>query len=334
LPSTAEPTQDFWRGINLLKPNGEYNANNKAATIHVAKDTKALDWANEVAANTPAGVTVTVDTEYSDRLYTFVRKSYLSGISVANGIGKSGLGASGNSYDTSIECYSTTAGQNNGFISGTVVNAELAAKRKYMVFEADVKYTENTREFFFGSNQHKCISPYIVPANVLIKDDWNKVVSVVDYEAGLAKTYINGILMQEIKSAISATDTNTNTRFIFYNNDNGLSEEVPVGYVDNMAIYHTDVNPADSFTAPLAATAFDAAAGVTFTASADVKALKSNVVIAAAHDADGNMVANVVMGTDTVTIASVAGAAKYVGYVWNSLDALAPIAASVTVPVQ
>ena len=207
------------------------------------------------------------------------------------------------------------------------------AKRDYAVFEADVKFTENSKYFFYGSNQHKNISPTVYSDNVLLLDGWNRVMTVVERATGNAKTYINGLLYVEAPGAVLGENTNTATRFIFYNNDNGISEKVPVGYVDNMAIYATDVNPAATFTAPLTATAYDSAAGVTFTVSDDVKALASNVVIAAAYDAVGNMLGNVVIASDSVTIPPVAGATKYVGYVWNSIEGLVPIAASLAVDV-
>ena len=334
LPSTAKNIHlNFWRGLSVNQAGKyPYIATNKTINFYAPSDSEAYTWATTMQKEKPADVTVNISTDCSDRLYTFVRKSYLSGITVSNGKAALGAGASGDSNDTSIECYSTNADEGNAFISGPNIDATLFAKRDYAVFEADVKFTENSRDFYYGSNQHKNISPTIYSDNVLLLDGWNRVMTVVETATGNAKTYINGLLYVEAPGAVFGENTNTATRFVFYNNDNGISEEVPVGYVDNMAIYATDVNPAATFTAPLTATAFDAVAGVTFTASADVKALKSNVVIAAAYNGD-DMVGNVVIGTDSVTIAPVAGATKYVGYVWNSIDGLVPIAASLAVDV-
>lgn len=333
LPSTANPSPGFYRGLNTASTDKPYVASNKAITIYANEDTAAYTWATTVQENKPADVTITINTDYSDRLYTFVRKSYLSGITVSNGKGALGAGASGDSNDTSIECYSTDAKEDNAFIGGPNIDTTLFAKRNYAVFEADVKFTENSKYFFYGSNQHKQISPNVYSDNVLLLDGWNRVMTVVERATGNAKTYINGLLYVEAPGAVLGENTNTATRFIFYNNDNGISEKVPVGYVDNMAIYATDVNPAATFTAPLTATAYNSAAGVTFTVSDDVKALASNVVIAAAYDAVGNMLGNVVIASDSVTITPVAGATKYVGYVWNSLEGLAPITASLAVNV-
>lgn len=334
LPSTAKNIHPyFWRGLNTESNDNPYCASNKIINIYAPADSDAYTWATTIRENKPKDVIVNVSKDYSDRLYTFVRKSYLSGIDVSNGKGALGAGASGDSNDTSIECYSTNPGEGNAFIGGPYIDAKLFAKRDYAVFEADVKFTENSKYFFYGSNQHKQISPNVYSDNVLLLDGWNRVMTVVERATGNAKTYINGLLYVEAPGAVLGENTNTATRFIFYNNDNGISEEVPVGYVDNMAIYATNVNPAATFTAPLTATA-DPEAGVTFTVSDDVKALASNVVIAAAYDAVGNMLGNVVIASDSVTIAPVAGATKYVGYVWNSLEGLAPITASLAVNVD
>ena len=66
---------------------------------------------------------------------------------------------------------------------------------------------------------------------------------------------------------------------------------------------------------------------------ADAEAGNSAAIIAAAYNGD-NMIGNVVMGAGEATIAPVSGATKYVGYVWNGIEGLAPIAASITVNAQ
>ena len=53
------------------------------------------------------------------------------------------------------------------------------------------------------------------------------------------------------------------------------------------------------------------------------------MAIAAAFDANDNLVGNVAIGTDTVTIAKNAGAAYYMGYIWNSTTGLIPVTAAV-----
>ena len=65
----------------------------------------------------------------------------------------------------------------------------------------------------------------------------------------------------------------------------------------------------------------------------DAEAGNSAAIIAAAYNGD-NMIGNVVMGAGEATIAPVSGATKYVGYVWNGIEGLAPIAASITVNAQ
>ncbi|MBQ7901405.1 MAG: leucine-rich repeat protein [Clostridia bacterium] len=372
LPSTATSINDsIFRG--LKETDGNVYSGTTPVNFYAPKDSYAYTWATNMAAdpakdsgegtnNEGKDATITVYETDSDRLYAYAVSGHktlynatnnTAGLSIGNGSYKGVQGADGG-YDTALEVYSTSASQGNVFFAGPSFNRALFANRAYTVFEADVKFGANGEYFFFGSDQHKHVGDSVKYDSALVTDGWNKVVTVVDYNTGVSKTYVNGIYVATTNEAALWKDGDhytatlydkdgnktgteericTSTRFVAYDL-NEVSETVPALYIDNMAIYATDVNPADSYAAPLTASAYDATAGVTFTASDAVKALDSNIVIAAAYDANDNMVGKVVTGTDSVTIAPVAGAAKYVGYVWDSLTDLAPISACVPVSAQ
>lgn len=364
MPSTAKGIHtNLWRALD--NSSGDVYVGLENITIHAPKGSDALAWANARKAN-PAkdksngkgGIDVTInvtETEAVERVYVYNKTAFDTDKSFAanNGKAVTAVGADGE-YDSSFALYSTVDGQNNVFISGASFDRDnVFSKKAYAVFEADIKFGANGKHFFFGSDQHKHVGDSAIPESALVKDGWNKVVTVVDYNTGVSKTYVNGIYaattnesalwkdgdyytvqLKDKDGKVTGTEDRicTSTRFVAYDL-NGISDVDPVVYVDNMAIYATDVNPADAYAAPLTHSAYDAVNGVTFTASNDVKSLDSNIVIVAAYNGD-DMIGNVVIGTDSVTITPVDGATKYVGYVWNSIEGLAPIAASVTVPVQ
>ncbi|MBQ7901404.1 MAG: leucine-rich repeat protein [Clostridia bacterium] len=337
LPSTATVISDkLVRGLH--KDDGDEYTGTATVNFIAPKDSYAHTWATNMAANktTDKEVTINVKSE-SDRLYTYAASGYTSTVAAANGSLRPAVGADGE-YDTAYEVYSTVASQNNAFISGPNYDRTLFAKRAYTVFEADVKFGEEANYMMFGSNQHSPMSQRVNKNSALTTDDWNKVVTVVDYNTGTSKTYVNGILCGENTSSLwkdGGQDSNgnicTSTRFVVYAT---ADDTKAAAYIDNMAIYATDVNPADSYATPLTASAYDAANGVTFTVADSVKALDSHAIIVAAYDADGKLAGNITVGEDSVTVAPVEGAVKYVGFVWNTAFGLVPISGKIAVDAR
>ncbi len=335
LPSTATIiSQSLYRGLHKNDSSAYLGSTN--ITFYAPKDTYAYTWATDTQANVTtdiAGVTINVNYSPSDRIYSYAVSGYKP-MTVTDGTYALNGGADGK-YDTAFAVSTNSGSANVYFVGPNFDRNNLFSKRAYSVFEADIKFNSNADKFVFGSNSHRAVSFEAYAKSGAVKaNDWNKITMVVNYNTGEAKTYINGIYVgsrQEKSSLYKDSTGNTALRIIAYATGNGANN---VMYMDNMAVYATDVNPALSFGDALEATAYSETAGVTFTASSSVQGLDKNVVIAAAYDANDNMIGSAVMAANTVTIAPVKGATKYVGYIWNSADALAPISATKVVNAE
>jgi hypothetical protein len=111
-----------------------------------------------------------------------------------------------------------------------------------------------------------------------------------------------------------------------YDDQKGEETVVSLGCVDNVKINISVTNP---LVTPFA---YEASAdSITFTACDYIANGYDYVVIAAAYDAEDNLIGNVALGTDTVTIAKNAAAAYYRGYLWNSTTGLIPVTEAVDV---
>ena len=218
--------------------------------------------------------------------------------------------------------------QHNAFYGLGTYTAGFFGERPYSIFSVDFKLGEDGEKIFFGSNQHEPISSAVTYNDPRLVDGWNNFVCVVDYETNNSITYVNGIPSTPIISAVGKDLKYTDIRLVVY--DRGTEEgnandaTVPVATLDNIKVYASVTNP---FAAPLTYEA--TAENVTFTACDYIKNGYDYVAIAAAFDANDNLVGNVAIGTDTVTIAKNAGAAYYMGYIWNSTTGLIPVTAAV-----
>ena len=223
---------------------------------------------------------------------------------------------------------SIDAAQHNAFYGLGTYTAEFFGERPYSIFSVDFKLGADFEHMFFGSNQHQPISSAVTYSDPRLVDGWNNFVCVVDYETNKSITYVNGIPSTPINSVVGKDLKYNSIRLVVY--DRGKEEgnandaTVPVATFDNIKVYASVTNP---FAAPLTYEA--TAENVTFTACDYIKNGYDYVAIAAAFDANNNLVGNVAIGTDTVTIAKNAGATYYMGYIWNSTTGLIPVTAAV-----
>ena len=318
--------------IKTANPGVELVAFSDVAYTSQLADGTILEHGSVVTAKGENGMYSTYTVELpADKVFADYSEYNSEWANISNGTTSATRGIDGDENGAYLVYSESRTGddpQHNAFYGLGTYTAGFFGERPYSIFSVDFKFGEDAREVFFGSNQHTKISSAVRYDDPRLVEGWNNLVCVVDYETNKSITYVNGIPSTPISSPVGKNLQKADLRLVVY--DRGAEEgnandaTVPVATIDNIKVYASVTNP---FAAPLTYEA--TAENVTFTACDYIKNDYDYVAIAAAFDANDNLVGNVAIGTDTVTIAKDAGAAYYMGYIWNSTTGLIPVTAAV-----